>query len=158
MTAAISIGAFLLLKPLFQTGYINHTVSEASSSKSRAIPSHRDVPQPFPSLTAWLLPRPLGAGDSLVWGRKREGDSPYKSPYDSFHVYQLRPTVSAEAAVQKRFQRGSGFSTQVPRWFSRAAAPVRAAAAAAGQGTLRDVLVWRPLWLTVATGPRYAQR
>lgn len=60
MTAAISIGAFLLLKPLFQTGYINHTVSEVSGSKSMAILGYMDMPQPFASLTAWLLsPRHL---------------------------------------------------------------------------------------------------
>lgn len=65
MTAAISIGAFLLLEPLLRTGCVNHGVSDVASSKSEAVLS------PSPGLAA--CPEALGAGDSLGWGRKREG-------------------------------------------------------------------------------------
>lgn len=72
MTAAISIGAFLLLKPLFQTGYINHTMSDVSSSKSMANLSYLDTPQPFALLTAWLLsPRHLEL--AILWFRGGRG-------------------------------------------------------------------------------------
>lgn len=68
VTAAISIGAFLLLKPLFQTGHINHTVSGVFSFRLTAVLCCAPA---LSLLSVWLFsPRHVWSRQFCFWGEE----------------------------------------------------------------------------------------
>lgn len=107
VTAAISIGAFLLLKPLFQTGCINHTVSGVLSFRLTAV---LGCALALSLLSVWLFsPRHVWSRQFCSGGRKMGWWQSLKRQKDYFCA--CHGTSVPTEAIRKHSAPGYGVSS-----------------------------------------------